>query len=65
MKKRGPFYGQNDQLMHWWVLIHSSLQNKLIATQTNFSTNFGGKLSFILSFSKKIGYPIDLTILVT
>jgi len=26
------------------------LQNEIIETQTNFSTNFGGKLSFIVSF---------------
>jgi hypothetical protein len=26
------------------------LQNKITGTQTSFSTNFGGKLSFILSF---------------
>jgi hypothetical protein len=23
MKKRGPIYGQNGQLVHWWVLVHS------------------------------------------
>jgi len=23
MKKCSPSYGQNDQLVHWWVLIHS------------------------------------------
>jgi hypothetical protein len=23
MKKRNPFGGQNGQLVHWWVLIHS------------------------------------------
>jgi hypothetical protein len=26
------------------------LQNEIIGTQTSFPTNFGGKLSFILSF---------------
>ncbi len=25
MKKRNPSGGQNDQLVHWWVLIHSGL----------------------------------------
>jgi len=24
MKKRNPFSGQNGQLVHWWLLIHSS-----------------------------------------
>jgi hypothetical protein len=23
MKKRNPSSGQNDQLVHWWLLIHS------------------------------------------
>jgi hypothetical protein len=23
MKKRSPSYGQNGQLLHWWVLVHS------------------------------------------
>jgi hypothetical protein len=23
MKKRSPSYGQNGQLVHWWVLVHS------------------------------------------
>jgi hypothetical protein len=23
MKKRTPSNGQNDQLVHWWLLIHS------------------------------------------
>jgi hypothetical protein len=23
MKKRSPSYGQNGQLVHWWLLLHS------------------------------------------
>jgi hypothetical protein len=23
MKKCSPFHGQNGQLVHWWVLVHS------------------------------------------
>jgi len=23
MKKRSPSYGQNGQLVYWWVLVHS------------------------------------------
>jgi hypothetical protein len=23
MKKRSPFSGQNGQLVHWWLLVHS------------------------------------------
>jgi hypothetical protein len=29
MKKRSPSYGQNGQLVHWWVLVHSGLQDDL------------------------------------
>ncbi len=50
MKKCNPFYGQNNQLVHWWVLIHFNLQNEFIANLINFSINFGGKLNFILFY---------------
>jgi hypothetical protein len=26
MKKRNPSGGQNGQLVHWWLLIHSALE---------------------------------------
>jgi hypothetical protein len=27
MKKRNPSSGQNGQLVHWWLLIHSARSN--------------------------------------
>jgi hypothetical protein len=29
MKIHNPSYGQNGQLMHWWVLVHSNQKRKL------------------------------------
>jgi hypothetical protein len=40
MKKRNPSSGQNGQLVHWWLLIHSGrlklVANALVAFKTNF-----------------------------
>jgi hypothetical protein len=27
MKKRSPSYGQNGQLVRWWVLVHSGVKD--------------------------------------
>jgi hypothetical protein len=29
MKIHNPSYGQNGQLVHWWVLVHSKQKKKL------------------------------------
>jgi len=29
MKKCNPFSGHNDQLVHWWLLVHSTANNVL------------------------------------
>jgi hypothetical protein len=33
MKKRSPSTGQNNQLVHWWLLIHSSQFSLQSSTQ--------------------------------
>jgi hypothetical protein len=40
MKKHSPSYGQNGQLVHWWVLAHSG--------QFHGSYNFFGNLQLVL-----------------
>ncbi len=58
MKKRDPSSGQNGQLVHWWLLVHSgpsctgrnsenicSEQWRRLVNETQFTTKIGAKTS--------------------
>jgi hypothetical protein len=45
--KNGQFWHNRASNAELWMKI---LQSEITGTQTSFSTNFGGKMSFILSF---------------
>jgi hypothetical protein len=43
MKKCSPFRGQNNQLVHWWLLVHSSPlnpQSNHVVEQCDFARLF-------------------------
>jgi hypothetical protein len=45
MKKRNPSSGQNGQLVHWWLLIHSGqdfeIQNLTLLLGTHYNFKLG------------------------
>jgi len=49
MKKRNPSSGQNDQLVHWWLLIHSGPFSSMIPVRTIFVQNGNKNPSFSLA----------------
>jgi hypothetical protein len=57
MKKCSPFSGQNDKLVHWWLLVHyghlSGLWNKKLKF---FSCNFFTKKSYFVFFFFFLGF---------
>jgi hypothetical protein len=59
MKKRSPSSGQSDQLVHWWLLVHSApMAQTLLGTTKVSGSNFKpvGELKILLSWVLK---PMD------
>jgi murein L,D-transpeptidase YafK len=62
MKKRNPSSGQNDQLVHWWLLIHSGCMNQerqktIRARSINLPKNF--KLAGTVNNNQILEYIIE------
>jgi hypothetical protein len=64
MKKRNPSSGQNGQLVHWWLLIHSSQKIRGWTQLSEYLLRFGILLSnkyFILKFHFDVIFIKKLT----
>ncbi len=60
MKKRNPSSGQNGQLVHWWLLIHSGPNPALM--HSLFPVSRANKYNLTVAPCFLIGEPIHLTI---